>query len=107
MNELAFDRVRVINRSGVMLFDNSKSGNSHGSATEALQAGQILSDDRLSAVLEAWAITRRLAIDRAATPDYIEGIDHNIAECKAEWKTRAAARAQANEADCGEHDYGD
>jgi hypothetical protein len=62
----AVDRVRVVDRAGVVLFDSARQENTHTSAVSALAAGRELTDAKLGAVGRAWEAVRVQAEARLA-----------------------------------------
>ncbi|MRD49349.1 AAA family ATPase [Caenimonas koreensis DSM 17982] len=68
------DRVRVVNRTGELLYDSNSPRNSQGNAFEALATGRALSDAKLSALGKAWTAVEAAAAARSAPSAYLEAI---------------------------------
>lgn len=68
------DRVRVVNRSGELLFDSSAEKNQHTKAIDALANGRTLSDTKLIELGKAWSAVEMVAITRHAQPTYLDAV---------------------------------
>ena len=65
------DRVRVVNRTGEMLYDSSTPHhNRQANALEAMAAGRKITDDKLAAISKEWASIAERAAARGAALDY-------------------------------------
>lgn len=69
------DRVRVIDRSGQVLYDSQAQQNKQANALEALLAAQKLSTEKLAAVSQTWAKIESMALQRNAPADYLEAVN--------------------------------
>lgn len=72
--KVQFDRVRVTNRAGDVLFD---SRNNQGSALEALAEGRKLTDAKLASIGRAWLSVDELAKARNAPAAYLESVSRH------------------------------
>jgi hypothetical protein len=70
-----FDRVRVVNREGQMLFDSAAPENGYPSANEALQQGRELTPKRRSTIMASWEEVKKLAEVRNAPREYLGRIE--------------------------------
>jgi UDP-N-acetylglucosamine kinase len=73
----SFDRIRVVNRDGDLLFDSRSAHNSQGSALEALAENRKISDARLPELVKAWGAVEKAATDRNAPSDYLASVSGN------------------------------
>ena len=77
-NEPMLDRVRVINRSGELLYDSkSPENNKQKTAIEAMAEGQKLNPSKINAISESYKVIKELAEDRNAAPEYLSGLQKN------------------------------
>lgn len=77
-NETVLDRVRVINRSGELLYDSkTPENNKHKSAVEAMTEGQKLTPSKINAISESYQVIKQMAVDRNAPPDYLSSLAKN------------------------------
>jgi len=75
-NEKSFDRVRVIDRSGQVLYDSATPDrHESASAIQALKAGQCLSDEKLAAIGKSWELVKEQATTRRASIEYLDAVD--------------------------------
>jgi len=76
-NEPKFDRVRVINRAGNVLFDSHARERGGASAIQALQDGRRLTDSRLAEIGKAWLAVKAQAEGRGADAAYLAQIQRH------------------------------
>ena len=76
-NEAKFDRVRVINRDGNVLFDSRAGQQNNSTAVQALQEGRKLTDARLAAIGKAWEAIREQADARGANSQYLAQVQQH------------------------------
>ena len=77
-NEHKFDRIRVINRAGEMLFDSQSKEKKFPSALQALQAGRKLTDIQLKGVVNGWTSVKDRALARGVDANHLSAINKNI-----------------------------
>jgi hypothetical protein len=70
-----FDRIRVVNRDGQMLFDSAAPENGYPSANEALRQGRELTPERRSTIFAGWKEVKKLAEAREAPCEYLDRIE--------------------------------
>ncbi|MDR0747404.1 MAG: zeta toxin family protein, partial [Helicobacteraceae bacterium] len=72
------DRIRVINRSGEILFDSASPKNRQASAYEAIAEGRKMSSQKLAKTALSWQEVKKMAIERNAPQEYLKEIDAQI-----------------------------
>lgn len=87
---VSFDRIRVTNRSGELLFDSL---NNQGNALEALAEGRKLTDSKLAEIGKAWQAVGAAARNRAAPADYLESVAQNAQRIQGMQSERIHAHA--------------
>jgi UDP-N-acetylglucosamine kinase len=70
----SIDRVRVIDRTGQVLFDSHVQHNKQANAIEALAAGRKLTDTKLADITKTWAAVESAAKQRNAPGSYLDAV---------------------------------
>ncbi|MCD8459802.1 zeta toxin family protein (plasmid) [Xylella taiwanensis] len=73
-----FDRVRVADRSGAVLYDSVIQSNKQLNALEALAAGRKLTDTKLAEVTKAWSAVDAIAHQRNALSSYLDAVSGHL-----------------------------
>lgn len=77
-NEAQLDRVRVINRSGEVLYDSkTPESNKQKTAVEAMAEGQKLNPFKLHAISSSYQTIKHMAEERNANQEYLDGLEQN------------------------------
>jgi adenylate kinase family enzyme len=92
-NERNFDRFRVVDRNGSVLYDSVSKGRHIGTAASVLAKVQRVGDGRLVAIASAWQLVQAKAASRGAEPGHLARIASNIEEVTAMQKGRIHAHA--------------
>ena len=78
-----FDRVRIFQRSGDVLYDSQSNNNKYATPLEAIYEGRKVDDRRLKAISDSWERVEFLAEERKAPAAYkreIEGHKKDVAD---------------------------
>lgn len=87
------DRVRVIDRSGQVLYDSQVQRNKQPNALEALAEGRKLTDTKLAAVAQTWVKVEAMARQRNAPGDYLEAVSGHAQRVKEMRNERSVSRS--------------
>jgi len=93
----ALDRVRVVDRDGVVLYDSARAENQHASALAALDEGQRLKPERLEAVASDWQTVAAAAAGRGAPKPYQDAVQAHARDAAARLSLRDSALKLAKE----------
>ena len=91
----SLDRVRVVERSGNVLFDSQAAQNRHANPMEALHAGRQISDAKLYQLGNSWAKVNAAAEARGAGAEYLQGIQGHALRIEDAKKERIHVNAMA------------
>ena len=89
------DRVRVVERSGNVLFDSRAAQSQHANPLEALHAGRQINDAKLYELGNSWAKVNAAAEARGAGAEYLQGIQGHTQRIEDAKKERIHVNAMA------------